>query len=351
MKNILYIAPDISVKGGISTVIGGLLDSRLSQKYNIILVASHVDGSKIRKLVQAISGLLKTAYYLTFKNIDIVHIHGGDITSVKRKYFFFRLVKLFKRKVIYHFHGAFFMEQYPYASSFWKNHIKSFLDESNMVICLSDSWKKSIMQIASESNVQVIYNSVPLPALNEENKFENKMVNITFLGLIGERKGIFDLIKVMSRLIADGFNIHLNVGGNGDISRLDKEIEMKGLKNHVTYMGWIKGDAKDKLMRNTDIFVLPSYGEGMPMSILEAMSYAIPVVSTLVGGIPELIINGTTGYMIQPGDLNNLYARILHLANDADKRRIFGQRGRKVIEEKYNLSVNVNKIDAIYDLL
>lgn len=350
MKKILYIAPDISVKGGISTVIKGFLSTNLSQKYNIILVASHVDGLKIRKLVQAITGLLKTTYYLIFKHVDIVHIHGGDITSGKRKYFYFRLVKLFKRKVIYHFHGGSLLEQYPNTSSAWKRCIRQLLEDSDLVIGLSASWRNPIMQIAPRCNFQVIYNSVQLPIIDER-KREKKFINITFLGLLCERKGIFDLIEVVSRLITKGFNIHLTVGGNGDISRFHNEIKIKGLKNHVTYVGWIVGNAKDKLLRNTDIFVLPSYGEGMPMTILEAMSYAIPVVSTFVGGIPSLIINGTTGYMIQPGDMNNLYERILDLVNDADKRRTFGQRGRKVIEEKHNLSVNVDKIDAIYGML
>lgn len=349
MKIILFIAPDISVKGGISTVIKGLLGTSLSQKYNIKLVVSHVDGLKVLKLVQAIGGLLKTAYSLTFEHIDIVHIHGGDITSVKRKYFYFRLVKLFKRKVIYHFHGASFLEQYPSASPAWKNRIKALLEESDMVICLSNSWGKSIMRIAPKSNVQVIYNSVPLPALDEEKRSEKKIVNITFLGLIGERKGIFDLLEVILRLITDGCNIHLTVGGNGDISHLNNEIALKDLKNYVTYAGWIVGVAKDKLLRNTDIFVLPSYGEGMPMTILEAMSYAIPVISTNVGGVPELVQEGVTGYIVEPGNLDQLFQKMKRLIIDQPLRTSMGQEGRRVIEKEFNLSITGKKIENIYE--
>ncbi len=351
MKIILYIAPDISVKGGISTVIKGFLSTQLSQKYNITLVASHIDGSKFRKLMQAIEGLLKTSYYLAFKHIAIVHIHGGDITSIKRKYFYFRLVKLFKRKVIYHFHGASFLEQYPHASPKWGERIKLLLEESDMVICLSDSWKGALIQIAPKSNIRVIYNSVSLPEIYERTKQKKEIVNITFLGLIGERKGIFDLIEVVSRLITDGCNIHLAVGGNGDISRLYKEIDLKGLKNNVTYVGWIVGDAKDNLLRNTDIFVLPSYGEGMPMTILEAMSYAIPIISTNVGGVPELVKEGATGYLVEPGNLDQLFQRMRRLIEDKPSRIFMGQKGRQVIETDFNLNTNVRKIETIYDTL
>jgi len=351
MKNILIIAPDISVKGGISTVIKGFLSSSLSQKYSTILVASHVDGTKLRKYLQAITGILKAAYYLLLKQIDIVHIHGGDVTSMKRKYLYFRLIKLFERKVIYHFHGASFMEQFILVSPGWKHRIKALLEESNMVICLSESWKYSIMQIAPKSNIRILYNSVSLPKYYEYLKEDKKTINIVFLGAIGERKGIFDLIEVVSQLILEGCNIHLTVGGNGDIDRFLKEIEIHNLKNHVTYAGWIVGEAKDSLFRDADIFVLPSYAEGMPMTILEAMSYAIPVISTNVGGIPEIIKDGETGYLAEPGNCAELYNKILSLIKDSKKRKRMGKAGQDLIEKRHNILVNVELLTNIYESL
>ncbi|HPD58020.1 MAG TPA: glycosyltransferase family 4 protein [Smithellaceae bacterium] len=351
MKNVLFIAPDISVKGGISTVLEGLIGSKLSHKYNIITVASHIDRSKLRKLIQAVIGLTKTAYYLISKQIAIVHIHGGDLTSIKRKYFYFRLVKLFKKKIIYHFHGASFSEQYPHASLGWKRRIKSLLEDSNIVICLSYSWKTAIINVAPKSNITVVHNATVLPEIGEKSRKASKTVYITFLGLIGERKGIFDLLEVILRLIMDGRNIHLTVGGNGDIVRLHKEIELQGLKNHVTYAGWIVGDAKDKLLRNTDIFVLPSYGEGMPMSILEAMSYAIPVIATNVGGIPELIKDGESGYLVEPGNLDQLLEKMKKLIADENMRLSMGEKGRYTVEKDFSLSEIANKIDDVYESL
>jgi len=351
MKNILYIAPDMSVKGGISTVIKGFLGTNLSQNNNIVLIASHVDGTKLRKLLQAITGLLKTVYYLLFKQIDIVHIHGGDITSVKRKYFYFRLVQIFKKKVVYHFHGASFGEQYSVASDGWKRKIRYLLEKSDAVICLSESWKTALMKIAPAGKITVIKNAISLPFLSDRQKKENKSINIVFLGLIGERKGIFDLIKVLSRLIAEECNIHLTVGGNGDIKRLINEIEKNGLKNNVTYAGWIVGNDKDELMRNTDIFVLPSYGEGMPMTILEAMSYAIPVIATNVGGIPELIKDGETGHLIEPGNLDQLLEKMKKLIEDENMRVSMGKKGRETVEKDFSISEMANKIDDVYESL
>lgn len=351
MKNVLFIAPDISVKGGISTVLEGLIGSKLSQQYNIIAVASHIDRSKLRKSIQALIGLSKTAYYLIFKQIDIVHIHGGDLTSIKRKYFYFRLVKLFKKKIIYHFHGASFSEQYPHASLGWKRRIKSVLEDSNIVICLSYSWKTAILHIAPKSNITMVHNGAVLPEIGGNSKKESKTVYITFLGLIGERKGVFDLIDVISRLLKNGYNIHLNIGGNGDSGRLCQQIESKELQDNITYAGWIVGNDKDALMRNTDIFVLPSYGEGMPMTILEAMSYAIPVIATNVGGIPELIKDGETGYIIEQGNLDQLLEKMTKLVEDGIMRLSMGKKGRETIENDFSIIEMANKIGDIYKTL
>ena len=253
--------------------------------------------------------------------------------------------------MVYHFHGASFGEQYSVASDGWKRKIRYLLEKSDAVICLSESWKTALMKIAPAGKITVIKNAISLPFLSDRQKKENKSINIVFLGLIGERKGIFDLIKVLSRLIAEECNIHLTVGGNGDIKRLINEIEKNGLKNNVTYAGWIVGNDKDELMRNTDIFVLPSYGEGMPMTILEAMSYAIPVIATNVGGIPELIKDGETGHLIEPGNLDQLLEKMKKLIEDENMRVSMGKKGRETVEKDFSISEMANKIDDVYESL
>ncbi len=87
------------------------------------------------------------------------------------------------------------------------------------------------------------------------------------------------------------------------------------------------------------------------MTLLEAMSYAIPVVSTRVGGIPELVLDGQTGFLVEPGDLDGLRGKIGELIANQEKRRAFGLCGRRVIEEKYNIANNIRIVDDIYNNL
>jgi glycosyltransferase involved in cell wall biosynthesis len=351
MKTVMFISPSPSVKGGISTVIKDYLSTVLQKRHRIILISSHKDGTKIFKLLVAISGIIIAFFTLVFRRIDIVHIHGSDSVSFKRKYLFYRVARLFSCKIIYHFHGASFMEKYPILSDFWKRRFREVFEGADLVVCLSRSWKNNILSIAPASQVQIVPNAIRLPAIDKGRKRADALLQLTFLGYIGDRKGIFDLLKVVKRLTSEGMNLQLNVGGNGEVNRLINEIDSLGLRNKVEFLGWASPEIRDVLYRKTDIFVLPSYGEGMPMTILEAMSYGVPVISTPVGGIPELIIDNETGFLVRPGDLEGLYDKIIDLANNEEKRNSFGVRGRQVIEQKHNIVNTIGMIDEIYRAL
>jgi len=351
MRNILYIAPSPRVKGGISSVINGYLNSILPQRHNIFLVSSHVDGPKIVKLIIAIIGLVKTLFHLLLKNIDTVHIHSGDIVSVKRKYVYFKLVRNFNCKIIYHLHGGSFLAQYPTASDKWKKRIKALLEESDLVISLTETWKNAITEIAPCSKIEVIPNAIRLPQIDHLMKKSDNSVQLTFLGLIGEKKGILDLLIVVKRLNEDGYDIKLNIGGNGEVNRLFKEIDFLGISHRVKYLGWICEKERDLLLKKSDVFILPSYAEGMPMSILEAMSYSIPVISTFVGGIPELVSDGESGFLITPGDLDTLYQRLALLVQNDKLRKEFGLKASQIVKSKHNIDIVSRKIDTIYNNL
>ena len=349
MKSVLYITPSPKVKGGISTVIRAYLASTLTKYYNLYFVASHVDGPKWIKLVKALTGLVEALYYLVYINIDIVHVHVGDTLSFKRKFYYIKLASFFSCKLIYHHHGAAFMGQYEILSEKWKNRVKTIFERVDLLICLSNSWRDNIRQIAPNANIAVIPNAVRLPRLNP--KKPNSIVQLTFLGLIGQRKGVFDLLKVFNRLIHDGYNLRLSIGGNGDVEGLVNRVKELDLLGSVRYCGWLSDQERDLLLRMTDIFVLPSYAEGMPMSILEAMSYSVPVVATPVGGVPELVLDGETGLLVMPGDIDALCEKIALLIENAQYRNKLGYQGSLWVRRKHNIDFTVKKVKAIYDSL
>jgi glycosyltransferase involved in cell wall biosynthesis len=352
MKRILYIAPNLTVKGGISTVLKMYLETDLPLRYDLGFVATHEDGTKLHKLWVMLAGIVHLLNALIVKRIDIVHIHCGDIPSPYRKYIFFKISRWFKCNVVLHLHGALFLEQYKKASEFWKERLKTLFIGADAVICLSQSWSEAIGSLYPKSRRIVIPNGILLPVIAKTSARDlRSMTQIVFLGLIGPRKGLFDLLTVFDRLVKEGYDIGLSIGGNGEIARLRSCIAANELENRANYLGWIKGRQKERLLRSSDIFVLPSYGEGMPISILEAMAYGLPVVSTLVGGIPELVEEGVTGFLVEPGDLDSLYDRLKTLIEQQNLRVQMGLNARRKVENAFDLRNNYKAISQVYDQL
>lgn len=107
----------------------------------------------------------------------------------------------------------------------------------------------------------------------------------------------------------------------------------KGISDHVTFLGWVRGAEKEKSLKECSIFVLPTYHEGMPMSILEAMSYGIAVVSTYVGGVPHIITDGESGLLCEAGDHEQLFAKLRDVLENEDRRHKLEKRAEEMIKQ------------------
>ena len=119
-------------------------------------------------------------------------------------------------------------------------------------------------------------------------------------------------------------SIRLTVGGNGDIAAAQSAADRLGIAHLVSFAGWVDGDAKRRLLQNSDVYVLPSHNEGLPVSILEAMSWQLPIISTDVGAIAELVRQDVDGLIVQPGDVAALAAAIVRLAVSIELRQSMG---------------------------
>lgn len=110
-----------------------------------------------------------------------------------------------------------------------------------------------------------------------------------------------------------------------------------------------RGSQLEKLLREADVFFLPSYNEGMPMSVLDAMGYGLPVVSTNVGGIPKIVHDGENGYCCDPGNVNRFAKGITKILLDGKERKSFGEASWKIVKEGYSLEAHVNRIEQAYE--
>lgn len=119
-------------------------------------------------------------------------------------------------------------------------------------------------------------------------------------------------------------------------------------KDNVEFPGWIRNEQKRQYLREADIFLLPSYNEGMPMAILDAMGCGLPIVSTDVGGIPKIVRQGINGYLYKPGDSKSMACAIIEYLTDDEKRLKAGQESVDIIRESYSLQQNIDKLERVY---
>lgn len=292
-------------------------------------VSNSGEGGKVAKLWQMLRAYVQCEIKERMdKRIEIVHIHTASYISFKRSALFVRQAKRNGKKVIVHIHGGGFKEYQRKEPKFVKKH----LDKCDAIVALSPSWQRFLTEKLGYNNVFVINNIIDYPSIAETHK--DGKFHMLFLGLITEEKGIFDLLEVIHKHHKewDG-RIMLHVGGNGKTEQFCQKVAEYAISNMVTFEGWVNGTKKAQLMSQADAFILPSYTEGVPISILEAMSYGIPILSTPVGGIPEIVAHGNNGLLFTPGDQKAIADSIMQMMEHREETIKMGCEGRTISEK------------------
>lgn len=352
-KKVCMIVQNKMVKGGIAAVVSGYYGSILEEKYQITYVESYKDGGKLTKLIKGVQGYLKFAKVLMFEHPDMVHIHSSFGPSFYRKLPFIYMASIAKVPIINHIHGADFDEFYLNASEKKKKKIKNTYNKCAAIIALSDEWKERLKMIVPESKIRVIENySVINEKAFSERLNRNSNNTVLFLGELGRRKGCYDIPKVIELVKKNIPNVKFILAGAGsaeDEERIKNDIANKGLTDNTVFPGWVRGQEKDKILREADVFFLPSYNEGMPMSILDAMGYGLPVVSTTVGGIPKIVHDGENGYCCEPGDIEGFSKALLHLLGNGSEMLAAAKKSMDIVEGKYSLQAHLRLLINLYE--
>jgi glycosyltransferase involved in cell wall biosynthesis len=169
------------------------------------------------------------------------------------------------------------------------------------------------------------------------------------VGRLAPVKGQHVLIAAVGALVREGHDILLRFVGDGpDRSELQRDVDAGGLSRHVSFSGNVNQDTLQGLYRECDALALPSFGEGLPVVLMEAMAMEIPCVATWVAGVPELIRDGVDGLLVPPADEESLARAILRLKNDGDLRLRLGQEARRRVLEGYDVSRNVERLAEVF---
>jgi len=372
-KKILMVGPLPPTVGGITTYIQILLKSNLNQNFNFIpfttsrptigIIKDIYDyklifyigfNNLLKSVLVTLQHIIKFPIILFFKKIEIVHIHTTDYWSFWENTLYVLMSKLFRKKIILHIHATAFNEFYNTGNRLVKNLIRTTLINSNKIIILSSRLEKTFIRLVSKNKLAVlpnvvIFNNFKIKSKNSKNRSE--IIKVLFIG--GEeakRKGIYDIIKAIP-IVIDNFekNILFIFMGRCDIKKLSLICIKTKISNYVKFLDYVEEPEKIKILNLSDIFVLPSYAEGLPIAILEAMASGLPIISTFVGSIPNIIEEGINGFLIEPGNYLKLAEKIIKLSRDEKLRIDMGVINKQKIIDKYDVKILSKKLIQIYN--
>lgn len=304
--------------------------------------------NKSLNIIYGFIAMIATFFRLCIdRKIKIVHIHTASYNSFRRSAIFVDLALVCGKKPILHIHGGGFKEFYATKPE-W---ISKVLNKCATIIVLSQSWKQFFESITDNVPIHIVNNVVSAPSQDSFEKIDDSKFHLLFLGLLDRQKGIFDLLNAIADN-KDTFKdrIHLHIGGNGDKGCLIKRINVLKIENIVTYEGFVSGKKKEELLQMCDAYILPSYVEGLPLSIIEAMTYGKPILTTPVGAIPEIVSHGKNGLLFNPGDEEGIANSINTLMNNKKQCLYMGECSKLVANDFLPEMVS-HKLYSIYSNL
>jgi exopolysaccharide biosynthesis WecB/TagA/CpsF family protein len=341
MKSVLILATGHQTKGGITSVMQYYKQSSIWENWNCTWLETHVDKSKVEKVWVFIKAFVQ--YFFLLPKNDIVHVHLSEPPSAFRKLLFIYPAKWFGKKCIVHLHS--FSPETSFNSKYQWVYKKVFF-AADEIIVLSPFWKQSLEKtFGNKISISIVLNPSSVPEIVEQ--YQRKQI-LLFAGTLNSRKGYKDLIKSFALIHEQFPNWKLYLAGNGEIDEAEELALSLGVGEKTFCVGWVEKLLKQKLFSEASIFCLPSYAEGFPMAVIDAMGYKIPVITTTVGGITDIFTSGEDILLYNPGDINQLLLHIANLMNSKTERLALCNKAYEKIESEFSIEKIATQLDEIY---
>lgn len=314
MTSVLLLGPSLSAVSGVSTHLNQLFGSSLAREFRLVHFQVGSEGRKERiwhKVGRFVWSPFALAFKIVTSHIDIVHLN----TSMDRKAFwrdtvYLLVSRLLRRKVVYQVHGGELPQAFFAGNALLTAFLKWLLQLPDAVVLLAEVERGAYQDFTRCKRLSVIPNAIDLNqyAWAEARSYETDRLRLVYIGRLAEGKGIHEAIEAFHILRQQGVhNLDFVIAGSGPAeSALREQVKALQLEDGVRFAGPLFGDRKIAFWREADIFVFPTYREGLPYTILESLASATPVVTTRVGGIPDVIGDGVHGRFVELRDAEGI---------------------------------------------
>lgn len=347
VNKIVMLGTSEATQGGIAEVIKNYRQNGLFDRWPIHCIATHREGHWPSKLATAINAFTRFLLLLALRRVALVHVHSASKASFWRKSVFIASARIAGRPVILHLHGGGFQAFYDRCDPLRRLIVRRILRMASCIVVVSKRWERYVGSLCNHRYVTTIHNPIDTRALLGIERGCRSIAHILFLGRLDPRKGVYELLDAIA-IMRLQIPVVLTIAGDGDRRDIQARINALRLADVVEFTGWVVGSEKTKVYADACVYVLPSYAEGLPLAIIEAMAAGLPIVATNVGGIPDVVEDGVNGILVKPRDVTSLAAALIALLRDPELRRKMGQFSRQRVLTEFDPGCVISQVESLY---
>jgi glycosyltransferase involved in cell wall biosynthesis len=341
---LVMLGPVPGARGSTASVVEAYRAHGLFGRWPIEYIPTYGEGSALEQAGLAPKAFIRLAALLAKHRRLVLHVHTASQASFWRDACYVGAALAAHCPVILQLHGGGFDRFYDASGVAGQPLIRHILDHA---ACVAVASRRMAVRLHSVSPA-VRATFVPTPVTITPLQEGARPNLILFLGSLRADKGIFDLLDALSQLRAAVPDVRLVCAGEGDRTGVARYAERLGIADAVKFTGWVGPSGKRALLESAAVYALPSYAEGMPVTLLEAMAAGVPVVASAVGGIPEVVVDGTSGFLAAPGDITTLQRLLRKLLLDRQLAARVGAAGRATVQARFAPEHALVKLDQLY---
>ncbi|MCJ7503503.1 MAG: glycosyltransferase family 4 protein, partial [Acidobacteriia bacterium] len=286
---------------------------------------------------------------------QVIHVHAPGGRTALAKASLFLLASRWRRvPTVFHLH--FLADDLCLLNMKWTERLMMrVIAQADVIVPVSEQIGIHLRRhLPATKPIEVMHNCIDLAhwCSLEKTSSSTNSIRLLFLGtMIGERKGQLDLVRALAQSNVPSEVKLIFIGGDrgtGALNRVQALARSLDLAECCQFLGPVYGEQKDQIVVDSDIFVLPSYAEGQPVAILEAMAAGLPIIASRVGAIPDVVRHDENGILFEPGDIPALSKAIERLVYDAQLRREMGERSRQLAHQ-YDVGPYVERLVQLYE--
>ena len=355
-KKVLVIGPntDMVVHGGIVThmkLLALLSGNRHFEFYlEFFTIGTKVFVGEKSTINKIFSEFVQYIYLLAQNECKIVHINSSMINkSILKNLVILIFAKFFLKKCIFQFHGG----EPADISKLFKFYLRLIVNLSDKVLVLTDDQIKikQYLKEVKRGKIEKIPNFVDTNYSISEKDINLKRLNFLFVGRIIREKGVYEIVEAVKKLSKEDFIFSISIMGDGpELENLKKLVKNLDLDRYFVFHGFVKNDGiKRNIYLASHLMVLPSYKEGFPYAILEAMSYKMPIISTKVGAISDMVEHDVNGFLIPERSVSPLVEKMKFFILNTKEIESMGSNSLNLVNSKFSLEVMRVRFTSVYN--